>query len=205
LLGVELRREPAEVVDGLGVLHSRYPDARSLPVGGYTKDGLGAGQLPPHLPPGQAELVVLDSVHRVAVPDEQGGHLSGRTGKILMHVYLKAAPDIMVGWPAYQSYNVCPVRAWLLNATGLGSTSSLPSADRGDRGPRRPVLRSTPPSAPRLPTASRGRFDRRQFVRRCRSTLPRPSMQNPRTLKYAKIIDYIGRLSQLFVRLPVIC
>ena len=74
LLLVQLGREPAEVVDGAGVLVAGDEGAWNVPVGGDAEDGGRLWQQLPQLAEAAGPVVVFDGVHRRAVADEEDGH-----------------------------------------------------------------------------------------------------------------------------------
>ena len=70
----ELGREAGEVVDGAGLGHRGDAHAACVPVSGRPRGPRAGGGVPAELVPRIGVRVVFEGVHRVAVPEEHGGH-----------------------------------------------------------------------------------------------------------------------------------
>jgi hypothetical protein len=73
----ERLREAVEIVDRRGVRGSRDPRATRFPVRRDAQDRLRLWESLRHGGPAEVEFVLLDGIHRVAVPDEKRGHPHG--------------------------------------------------------------------------------------------------------------------------------
>ncbi len=74
---IQLRREAAEVVDGLRRGCNRDGRAGPVPVRGDGQDRVRPGRFPPHAPPGLRVAVAGDGVHRIAVAEKDRGQPGG--------------------------------------------------------------------------------------------------------------------------------
>ena len=78
----QLAGETAKVVDRARLLHRGHAGAARLPVRGNAQNRLGPGQLLTHLAPHARDLVVLDRIHRAAMPDKDHRHGLGVLGRV---------------------------------------------------------------------------------------------------------------------------